>query len=477
MAKDRKKKKSSRLVKFFKIVAAFALVGLICCIPAYIVVFKVLPDRDPDKQFNRETILQVLSGETRVYYRDGDNLLGAFFDANHRLYVPYGDIPKDIVNALVAAEDAGYWTHNGFSLQGFLRAMAANIKSGHMRQGGSTLTQQTAKNVLGREERSIKAKWKELIDALRLERHFSKEDILEFYLNQFHVSGTGKGVAIAAQYFFDKELKDLTLAECAFIAGSVKGPFNYDPFIQRTEERRERAIKRGEERLRYVLGRMVEESYIDQEQMDDALAEPLHFKHGNFRFSVSTTLERIDEKLSGEYYQKLFEEKGIGDWRKAQLEIVTTLDAKSQDAAKRALQNNISNLQMQLGGFVLPKAQFANKAVSARKGDYLYGAVDTVLYGEKGALKALRLGFGQLKGEVGEESLKEFGKQVGKDPAAVLQDRDGTRAAGRPRGHPERQGARKPGRFPQHRLRPQLQGATAAGQQLEAYPVCARAQV
>ena len=420
MAKDRKKKKGSRLVKFFKIVAAFALVGLICCIPAYIVVFKVLPDRDPDKQFNRETILQVLSGETRVYYRDGDNLLGAFFDANHRLYVPYGDIPKDIVNALVAAEDAGYWTHNGFSLQGFLRAMAANIKSGHMRQGGSTLTQQTAKNVLGREERSIKAKWKELIDALRLERHFSKEDILEFYLNQFHVSGTGKGVAIAAQYFFDKELKDLTLAECAFIAGSVKGPFNYDPFIQRTEERRERAIKRGEERLRYVLGRMVEESYIDQEQMDDALAEPLHFKHGNFRFSVSTTLERIDEKLSGEYYQKLFEEKGIGDWRKAQLEIVTTLDAKSQDAAKRALQNNISNLQMQLGGFVLPKAQFANKAVSARKGDYLYGAVDTVLYDEKGALKALRLGFGQLKGEVGEESLKEFGKQVGKDPAAVL---------------------------------------------------------
>ena len=419
-AKRKSKKSGSKIVTLFKIVAAFALVGLICCIPAYIFVFKILPERDPDNQFNRDTILQVLSGETRVYYNDGNELLGAFFDANHRIYVPYGDIPKDIVNALIAAEDAGYWNHNGFSLQGFLRAMAANAKSGHMRQGGSTLTQQTAKNVLGREERSIKAKWKELINALRLEKHFSKEDILEFYLNQFHVSGTGKGVAIAAQYFFDKELKDLNLAECAFIAGSVKGPFNYDPFIQRTEERKEKALKRGEERLRYVLGRMVDEGYIDAEQMNDALAEPLHFKHGNFRFSVSTTLERIDEKLSGEFYQKLFEEKGIGDWRKAQLEIVTTLDAKSQDAAKRALQTNISNLQMQLGGFVLPKAQFANKAVSARKGDYLYGAVDTVLYGEKGGIKALRLSFGQLKGEVGEDALKEFGKQVGKDPAAVL---------------------------------------------------------
>ena len=407
-------------IKVLKILAAFALVGIICCIPAYIFVFKILPERDPDNQFNRDTILQVLSGETRVYYNDGNELLGAFFDANHRLYVPYGDIPKDIVNALIAAEDAGYWNHNGFSMQGFLRAMLANIKSGHMRQGGSTLTQQTAKNVLGREERSIKAKWKELINALRLEKHFSKEDILEFYLNQFHVSGTGKGVAIAAQYFFDKELKDLSLAECAFIAGSVKGPFNYDPFIQRTEERKEKALKRGEERLRYVLGRMVDEGYIDQEQMNDALSEPLHFKHGNFRFSVSTTLERIDEKLSSEFYQKLFEQHDISDWRKAQLEIVTTLDARSQDAAKRALQNNISNLQMQLGGFVLPKAQYANKAVSARKGDYLYGAVDTVIHGEKGELKALRLSFGQLKGEVGEKSLKEFGKQVGKDPAVVL---------------------------------------------------------
>ena len=198
-------------IKVLKILAAFALVGIICCIPAYIFVFKILPERDPDNQFNRDTILQVLSGETRVYYNDGNELLGAFFDANHRLYVPYGDIPKDIVNALIAAEDAGYWNHNGFSMQGFLRAMLANIKSGHMRQGGSTLTQQTAKNVLGREERSIKAKWKELINALRLEKHFSKEDILEFYLNQFHVSGTGKGVAIAAQYFFDKELGPVQL--------------------------------------------------------------------------------------------------------------------------------------------------------------------------------------------------------------------------------------------------------------------------
>ena len=111
--------------------------------------------------------------------------------------------------------------------------------------------------------------------------------------------------------------------------------------------------------------------------MDNALAKPLEYNHGNFRFSMSTTLERLEEKLDSDYFKELFEDEGIDDWRKAQLEIVTTLDAQSQDAAKRALQNNISNLQMQLGGFVLPKAQFANRAQSARKGDYLYGTVDS----------------------------------------------------------------------------------------------------
>ena len=408
------------LSKLLKIVAAFALVGVICCIPVYIVIFKILPDKDPDNIFNRRNILQVLSGETRVYYNDGEELLGAFFDANHRVYVPYGDIPKNMVNALIAAEDAGYWHHNGFSIYGFTRAMLTNIKSGHMRQGGSTLTQQTVKNIFGREERSIKEKGKELINALRMEKHFSKEDILEFYLNQFHVSGTGKGVAIAAQYFFNKELKDLTLAECAFIAGSVKGPFNYDPFIQRSEERKERAIARGEERLRYVLGRMVEEEYITQEEMDEAIAKPLEFNHGNFRFTMSTILERIEEKLDNDFYKETFEKEGIEDWRKAQLTITSTLNAKSQDAAKRALQTNISNLQMQLGGFALPKAQYANKAQSARKGDYLYGAVDSVFYDSTGKLKSLTLSFGQLKGIVTEASIKDFEKKAHGEIGKIL---------------------------------------------------------
>ena len=406
--------------KFVKILVAFFLVALICYIPFYIVVFKILPERDPDNLFNRANILQVLSGETRVFYEDGENLLGAFFDANHRVYVPYGDIPVNLVNALIAAEDSRYWTHNGYNLKGFMRAMFNNLKAGHVIQGGSSLTQQAVKNIFGREERSVKEKLKEFLNALRMEKHFSKEDILEFYLNQFHVSGTGKGVAIAAQYFFNKELKDLTLAECAFIAGSVKGPFNYDPFIQRTEERRLKALERGETRLRYVLGRMVEEGYIEQSEMDSALARPLEFNHGNFRFTMSTTLERLEERLDSDFFHDLFQKEGIEDWRKAQLEITTTLNAKSQDAAKRALQTNISNLQLQLGGFVLPKAQFANRARNARKGDYLYGAVDSVFFDTTGRLQSLKLNFGQLKGIVTEQAVNDFAKLAGGDVNKIL---------------------------------------------------------
>ncbi len=389
----------------------------------YWVVFDVLPKKDPGKQFTRENISQILSGETRVYYRDGQNILGAFFDVNHRVYVPYDSIPPAIVNALVAAEDARYWKHNGFDPRGFARAMVANIKAGAMRQGGSTLTQQAAKNIFGREDRTVSAKWKELQDALRLEKNFSKQEILEFYLNQFHVSGTGRGVAIAAQYFFDKELSELTLAECAFIAGSVKGPFNYDPFIQKTPERRDKAIARGRERLRYVLGRMLEEEMITQDQYAQAIAKPLELRHGQFRFNVSSTLSRVEEKLEEPFYQELFRKNGIVNWQKEQLQIVTTLDARYQAVAQRAVQQNVSALQVKLGGFILPGAKHADRALKARPGDYLYGMVDSVQWSPDKRLKGIYLSFGQVFGKVDAKEIDTLAARVQSRPETLLQNR------------------------------------------------------
>jgi len=400
-----------------------AVVGTASGALGWWIVFDVLPKKDPGKQFTRENITQILSGETRVFYRDGQKLLGAFFDVNHRIYVPYDSIPPAVVNALVAAEDSRYWDHNGFDIKGFTRAMVANVKAGKMRQGGSTLSQQAAKNIFGREERSVSAKWKELMDALRLEKNFSKQDILEFYLNQFHVSGTGRGVAIAAQYFFDKDLSELSLAECAFIAGSVKGPFNYDPFIQKTQAKHDKALERGRTRLRYVLGRMLEEEMITQKQYDAALAKPLEFKHGQFRFNLSSTLARIEDKLNSDFYQKLFAMNGVANWQKEQLEIVTTLDAGYQDAAQRAVQQNISALQVRLGGFMLPVAKYADRAIKARTGDYLYGSIDSVQWSPDKRLKGIYLNFGQVLGKVNANEIDTLAARVQNRPELILAKR------------------------------------------------------
>jgi len=114
------------------------------------------------------------------------------------------------------------------------RAFVANIRTGRVVQGGSTITQQTAKNIFKREKRSYHSKLKEMMQAFLLERRYTKEEILEMYANQFFVTGYGKGLWIAAQYFFGKDPRDLDLVEAAFIAGSLKGPNRYNPFIKKT---------------------------------------------------------------------------------------------------------------------------------------------------------------------------------------------------------------------------------------------------
>jgi len=397
------------------------LLAISCAIAAAAghVVFNVLPTKDPDKQFTRENIMSILTGETRVYYHDGKTLHGAFFDANHRVYVTYDQIPPSIVNALVAAEDARFFSHNGFDPKGFLRAVVANVTSMSWKQGGSTLTQQTAKNIFGREKRGLADKWEELQNALKLEKHFTKQEILEFYLNQFYVTGTGRGVSIAAWHFFSKDLSQLSLAECAFIAGSVKGPANYDPFNQKTQESRDKAIAKGQARITYVLGRMLEDGYISQVQHDEALKTPLQFQMGQFRFAQSTTMERIEEKLNGPFYQHLFDSLGIDTWQKSQLKIITTLDAQANDAGSRALQGNLADLQMKLGGFLLPKGVHADVVQRVRLGEYLYGSVDSVL--RQGAkLDGIQVRFGMVRGLVSKAELDTFALRHKASPETAL---------------------------------------------------------
>ena len=174
---------------------------------------------EPGEEIYEENIRSILGRESPVFYSDGLTPLGAFFSEARRQYVDYREIPQTFINALVAAEDNRFFSHFGFDVQGIARAAIKNIEAGRIVQGGSTLTQQTAKNLYKRKDRSYRSKFIELIYALRLEYRYTKEDILEFYSNQFFVSGNGHGLGVAARYYFDKKPEELTLIESPILPG------------------------------------------------------------------------------------------------------------------------------------------------------------------------------------------------------------------------------------------------------------------
>ena len=168
---------------------------------------------------------------------------------------------------------------------------------------------------------------------------------------------------------------------------------------------------------------MLEEEMITPEQHQAALAKPLEFRHGNFRFNLSSTLARIENKLNSDFYTELFQSKGISHWQKDQLEIISTLDARYQEAAQQAVQQNISALQVRLGGFILPDAKYADRALHARPGDYLYGRVDSVLWSSDQKLKGIYLNFGQVLGQVTAQELDTLAARVRAKPEQLLAKR------------------------------------------------------
>jgi membrane peptidoglycan carboxypeptidase len=298
--------------------------------------------QNPGAHLERTYIEQVISQESPVYYRDGKTKVGVFFAKEHRMHVPYERIPQDWINAITSAEDQRFFDHPGVDFRGIARAMWSNIRSGRVVAGGSTLTQQTAKNLYYRPDRSFRSKLQELVNALRLEAHYSKEDILEYYANQFHVSANGRGLGIGAQYFFDKKVPQLTLKECAFLAGLVKAPSRYNPFMGGSPASREKAEKRALERSHYVLRRMAREGHLSAVELREQLALPLQFKRGSFRYSSSVLLDEVERRLSESPFPELLADAGIDNPSTAGVQVTTTLDAKAQRAATYGLWHHLT---------------------------------------------------------------------------------------------------------------------------------------
>lgn len=328
------------LVGLLKFTAGFAVVTGIVGAIAY---QRYVVD-DPGPQFTREAIRAIVAAETPITYRDGTTRIGAFFDTEHREWTPWEKIPRGWVDAIVASEDGDFFDHHGFSPRHIAQAAVRNALAGRVVAGGSTLTQQTAKNVFYRPDRSLKSKVDELLGALRLEAHFSKEEILEFYANQFHVSANGRGIGIAARYFFDKAPMELDAKECAFLAGFVKAPNRYNPFLGESEERRAEARARAEERTAYVLRRMVEEGTLTEARAAELKSTPLQFKRGAFQFERSSLVDAVERRLEDPSIVAVFEELGITNPATAGIRIVTTFDVDAQRGAHYGVVHALTGL-------------------------------------------------------------------------------------------------------------------------------------
>src|SRR5438477_7584161 len=203
---------------------------------------------------------------TRVHAADGSLL--AEYARERRLYIPVQAVPKLVINAFVAAEDKNFYEHGGIDFSGIARAAVLYIQqygSGRRPQGASTITQQVAKNFLLTNELSFSRKIKEALLAMKIERTFSKEKILELYVNEIYLGVGAYGVAAASLLYFDKSVHELTVAEAAYLAALPKGPSLLHPFRQR-----DRAI----ERRNWVIDRMVENGYVKPQDGEKARKDP-----------------------------------------------------------------------------------------------------------------------------------------------------------------------------------------------------------
>ncbi len=267
---------------------------------------------------------------TRVHAHDGS--LIAEYAREKRIFVPINNIPKGVIAAFLSAEDRRFYEHGGIDYWGIMRAavdaVQTKLKEGDKRpQGASTITQQVAKNFLLTSDRTIERKVKEAILAVRIERAYTKDKILELYLNEIFLGAGAYGVAAAGLTYFNKELKDLSIEEAAYLAALPKAPNNYHPIRNRAK---------ATDRRNWIIGQMAENGYITAAEADAAKAKPL----------AVTNRPNVTQLFSAEYFaeevrRSIFAEFGEEKLYAGGLSVRTTLDPRLQQIARTALVNGL----------------------------------------------------------------------------------------------------------------------------------------
>lgn len=268
-----------------------------------------------------------LQVSTKIYDRNGVLLYKIFKDQNRTL-VSLSDIPLHVRLATLAAEDAEFYSHPGFSIRGIIRALIRNVEKGEL-SGGSTITQQLVKNALLSPEKTIVRKIKEIILAMEVERVFTKDQILEMYLNEVSYGGTAYGIKEGAQEYFSKEVKNLTLSEAAYLAGLTVSPTKLSPFGENPELAKDRRDE--------VLKLMRINKFITVEQEEEARKEEIKITPGNKDIKAPHFVMYVRQILVNKYGEDMVEKGG--------LEVTTTLDYEIQKMAQGIVKDEVDKLK------------------------------------------------------------------------------------------------------------------------------------
>jgi len=326
--KKKKKKKRLRIIRWFILIPLFLIAAILCSASVVFVIFaecsKDLPNVEKLKFYSP-------SETTKIYSSDG-TLLATLYKEN-REWVKYDQIPKSLINAILAIEDSRFYEHRGISFKDIARALYIDYKKRSLSQGASTITQQLARNIFLHPRATIRRKVREALLAVQIEKKFTKREIMELYLNQIYFGAGAYGVQAAAKTYFGKNVEDLTLPECAIIAGLPASPNDYSPFINK---------KYAKVRQILVLKRMCDCGYIDYTTMKEAI-------HTKMKFSRRKSHAKL---LKYPYFttyalHELFQKYDDDLLYRGGLKVYTTLDIRKQKIARNAINRGLARAKQQ----------------------------------------------------------------------------------------------------------------------------------
>ncbi|MBU1118535.1 PBP1A family penicillin-binding protein [Patescibacteria group bacterium] len=326
MKKGKKKKKKldkKKLKKWLKIIvialAALTLLGILALAGLFIYFAKDLPS--PDKINKRD-----VAESSKIYDRDGEVVLYEIHGEEKRTVIDLDDISPHLINATLAAEDRNFYDHFGFDPKGIARSLFKNVTD-DTRVGGSTITQQFVKNSLLGPEKTYSRKVKELILSLTIEFKFSKDEILQMYLNEISYGSNAYGIEAASQTFLGKNAKDLTIEESAMLAALPNAPSYYSPYGTHTDKL--------EIRKDWILSEMLDLDHITQEEYDKAVEEKVVYKEPDAGIIAAHFVMYIRELLEEKYSEKFIKEGGF--------KVISTLDMDLQKIAERVVPEGVAN--------------------------------------------------------------------------------------------------------------------------------------